>query len=64
MRTVAYREIRRFGYLKTKLYLENPTGFISEDEETEKSKENKEHVDHLAWFKDFNNKMLKTAMKL
>lgn len=37
MRTIAYKEIRRFGYLKTKLYIENPTGFISEDEDIEKS---------------------------
>jgi hypothetical protein len=28
----AYREIRRFGYLKTREFEDNPTGFISDDE--------------------------------
>lgn len=52
MRQVAYREIRRFGYLGTSNKVKqtsqdqttafeedniNPTGFISEDEEEEKT---------------------------
>ncbi|CDW82159.1 fbox domain containing protein [Stylonychia lemnae] len=64
LRQVAYREIRRFGYLKMNQYQENPTGFISEDEEEEKTQIDKEHSNHVAWLLDFNMKMLSVALKM
>ncbi len=70
MRQTAYRDIRRFGYLKEKKtdpsYI-NETGFISEDEDEEEKMiktEQEKTMDHLAWLKDFNNKMLLNTIKL
>ena len=64
IRQTAYKELRRYGYLKTSK--DNPTGFISEEEEAERRtcEEEGKHRDELAWFKDFNRKMLMAAIKI
>ena len=65
MRKVAYKEIRRFGYVKRKDQFYNPTGFISDDEEEEKNcKMQGEQKDYLIWLADFNTKMQKAAIKI
>lgn len=65
MRKVAYKEIRRFGYLKRKDQVFNPTGFVSEDEEEEKNCNAKgDQKDYLIWLTDFNTKMQKAALKV
>lgn len=67
IREKAYRFICRFGYLNSKIYEENITGFVSDDEteqvkDMKKEKEGK--INANKWMNDFNSKMILASKHL
>lgn len=56
------KHLYRFGYIKSKSNNDNSTSFISDEEDNKET--SKIGLDPLVWMGDFNDKMLKVAIKV